>query len=141
MSWAFYARNLNVFVLGFPNFFLLLTACNKKEQIRCEDHCISQIFFDDNRYNCLSQTDEILNNPEEKRYFRDDCKFDISSTNNFKPIRISNTTRCKNNNCGEGYYKCYLQNYCISIELICNGISECFRGDDELDCRKSLQIN
>lgn len=44
---------------------------------------------------------------------------------------------CKSNECPKGQYLCQHQSYCIDIELICDGISHCIQGDDELDCGKN----
>lgn len=45
---------------------------------------------------------------------------------------------CENFTCERGFYKCHNQNYCISIELICNGIKKCFYHDDETSCGKNF---
>lgn len=67
------------------------------------------------------------------------CKIDLDSKGILKTIRFMNENSCKTiTTCDEGYYKCYNQNYCITIELICNGISECFYHDDELNCGKKF---
>lgn len=43
---------------------------------------------------------------------------------------------CRREQCEKGQYLCRLNSYCIDIELICDGISHCFHGDDENDCGK-----
>lgn len=46
----------------------------------------------------------------------------------------------KVNNCSKGEYLCHYDGYCINIQMICDGISHCYHGDDELDCgRLSIQ--
>lgn len=41
---------------------------------------------------------------------------------------------CELTTCDQGQYLCYWYNYCISIELICDGIHHCYFGDDEYNC-------
>lgn len=41
---------------------------------------------------------------------------------------------CKRTQCPQNFYLCYQEHYCISIELICDGIKHCYMGDDEINC-------
>lgn len=41
---------------------------------------------------------------------------------------------CKKFKCKCGDYRCQTLNYCIPIERICDGISDCVDGDDEEAC-------
>lgn len=41
---------------------------------------------------------------------------------------------CSLSGCEKGQYLCYFNSYCIDIDLICDGISHCLKGDDEIDC-------
>lgn len=42
---------------------------------------------------------------------------------------------CLNFNCLPHEYKCKNEGFCISIELICDGIRHCLQGDDEINCQ------
>lgn len=134
----FYLVYCYFFTLNQIQSIFVSLACNPSKQIRCENHCISKKFFRDGIYNCPSHIDEHIDFLGEYSPISDNCHFDIDSIGNFIPIRIKDDKSCNNITCKYGYYKCHLQNYCISIELICNGISECFHQDDELDCRKTF---
>lgn len=39
-------------------------------------------------------------------------------------------------NCSKGQYFCHGDGYCINIDMICDGISHCYQGDDEHDCSR-----
>lgn len=49
-------------------------------------------------------------------------------------------TDCQGSSCQLGYYKCFEYQYCIPIRFICDGISQCMNGDDEVDCGFYFQI-
>lgn len=38
--------------------------------------------------------------------------------------------------CLKGEYLCHYNKYCIQIQMVCDGISHCYQGDDEYDCGK-----
>lgn len=47
---------------------------------------------------------------------------------------------CDEKICSPGYYLCYHISYCIPIDLVCNGISDCYLGDDEFKCGENVKI-
>lgn len=44
--------------------------------------------------------------------------------------------KCTRTKCLAGEYLCYRENYCISIEQICDGVNQCKHADDEFYCGK-----
>lgn len=45
---------------------------------------------------------------------------------------------CENKKCLKGQYMCYSNSYCIDIELLCDGVSHCLYGDDEINCGENF---
>lgn len=84
-------------------------------------------------YDCPTKFDETFENIEDYG-INDNCIFQENSLGFAQSIHLYSKDSCISTSCEEGLYKCYRQNYCISIELICNGLNECFFGDDEVDC-------
>lgn len=50
---------------------------------------------------------------------------------------MTNCTKGVNCSCGE--YKCKIDNYCIPVENVCDGLSQCPHGDDEKNCGNAIQ--
>lgn len=52
-----------------------------------------------------------------------------------KPQRPFNELfNCSKKICGHGEYRCKINHYCIETHNICDGISHCLSGDDEMGC-------
>lgn len=43
-------------------------------------------------------------------------------------------SNCMNHTCNPGEYKCREYFYCVRLENICDGISQCLKSDDEIYC-------
>lgn len=54
----------------------------------------------------------------------------ILPKNNF----LYSTNFCHRKKCKFGYYKCQFDHNCIPLNLICDDIMQCRRGDDEINC-------
>lgn len=51
---------------------------------------------------------------------------------------MSRTGFCNVQSCAFGFYKCHRENYCIALENVCDGINQCWQGDDERNCGNLL---
>lgn len=100
--------------------------------------CIPKEFIGDGKYDCATKMDENILHKDQLKTFNDSCFFKIYSTRIRNTIILKSNDSCLNVRCIEGYYKCLEQNYCIAIEFICNGVEECFYGDDEIHCSMFL---
>lgn len=43
--------------------------------------------------------------------------------------------------CPPGEYLCRTVNYCITVDLFCDGIKHCYQGDDEVNCGQVFNRN
>lgn len=41
---------------------------------------------------------------------------------------------CFGTKCKQNEYQCYFYSHCIPIENVCDGLTQCYYGDDEIDC-------
>ena len=39
-----------------------------------------------------------------------------------------------------GYYRCNREKNCVSQSQVCDGVKDCFHGDDELFCGKNKHV-
>lgn len=71
----------------------------------------------------------------------DSCFFHLSSLGHPKTdLFIDQQLSCTRKGCPRGQYQCYLDAYCIDIELICDGIVHCLQGDDETNCGNIINL-
>lgn len=69
------------------------------------------------------------------------CFFNFSSTGYpITDLFRYDQTSCSKEGCPRGQYSCYSNLYCIDIELLCDGISHCYHGDDEMNCGCSILL-
>lgn len=80
-------------------------------------------YYDNNREDCLVTFNNILK----------PCTLYQYSTGLLKNYLYAKTV-CNLSQCPPNTYMCYRENYCISIDLICDGIKHCYLGDDEINC-------
>lgn len=65
------------------------------------------------------------------------CILDYDSLGIIKnPINFPYLTlyNCKNEKCEKGEFLCNNLKFCISVELICDGINHCYTNEDEMNC-------
>lgn len=65
------------------------------------------------------------------------CLLDVFSTN-FIKSSIFLLKQCNTISCPPSFFLCRNEGYCISIELVCDGINHCFLEDDEKGCGEKL---
>lgn len=69
-----------------------------------------------------------------KRLSASNCKLNYNSAG-YLTTEL-NMNYCEKE-CGSCEYKCYVDNYCITLDKICDGISHCPYNDDETGCGKN----
>lgn len=52
------------------------------------------------------------------------------------PIIFQNT----NYKCPKFTFDCYKDNYCISFQQVCDGVQDCYSGDDEENCPERISF-
>lgn len=126
--------------------------CKRNNNLFCSNNCLTESQLCDLKPDCSYAKEEHVHCPD--KLFNNevgDCEF--SSNFNEKEnknceIRLNlfgvmkkkahslfiKRSMCKNPKCKKGYYVCAVTHYCIYIKHVCDGISHCFHGDDELGC-------
>ncbi|CAD5121123.1 DgyrCDS9664 [Dimorphilus gyrociliatus] len=107
--------------------------CNDKQQYQCHYSCLPLSYVNDGKYDC-DNDDETLGYRTQIQSTGKYCYFEKTSmgipiTDLFQRIEHCDRKKCEN-----GYYRCRRDDYCISIEQVCDGIKQCAIGDDESDC-------
>ncbi|KAJ6216562.1 hypothetical protein RDWZM_007719, partial [Blomia tropicalis] len=84
--------------------------------------CIPLEWKCDGNGDCLDEHDEI------------GCPEQINSTNT---VSNENSTRTE---CGLNKFFCYKSNQCILGSYVCDGDNDCYRGEDELNCKTNMRF-
>lgn len=63
-------------------------------------------------------------------------KGEILSRTNYPFMSIF---KCSFNKCPNGYFLCSFYKFCLSIDLVCDGINHCLRNEDETNCGRIIQ--
>lgn len=85
---------------------------------------------------CDDWTDEICENIDYKS-LTDKCTLEYSTNGemlsnvHYPYLSIFN---CSLEKCKNGYFLCSYYKFCISLELVCDGINHCLRNEDEFLC-------
>lgn len=105
------------------------TECNLEFQFDCKYYCVPKIAVRDSKWDCLNKEDEqTYINPIVP------CVFEKTSLQQLKHRFFFSS--CKKKSCPYGYYLCRREHYCIPIDVVCDGIKQCYLGDDEINCGK-----
>lgn len=62
------------------------------------------------------------------------CSVKKTSLYIYETYKFENHLTCKKTKCGNGEFLCSQRRFCISIELVCDGVNHCLNNDDEIDC-------
>lgn len=115
--------------------YSLSVACNKKKQHQCEKYCIPNCLSNDNKFDCFDRSDETV--PSSRRKCKiDSCTFSLSSLQQPETYFFKTKNYCDKSVCPDGFYLCKRENYCLAIDLVCDGTNQCPLGDDEMFCGK-----
>lgn len=127
----FYSNNFFIFFYHIKSYngkhFFGLKGCRLEKQFFCGSFCISNELRNDGKIDCS------IKNEEKGIIEHKNCGMEVSSMG-YMITNLFSAISCSEKHCARGQYLCYHDRYCISIELICDGISHCYFGDDEYDC-------
>lgn len=125
--------------MNFPQFFCttLISGCRKEKQYYCENECTPITEMCKLEKKCDVKAMEICKSSNEINETK--CVLNYDSFDRLKTIvnyPFMQLYDCEKTSCEAGEYLCPGKKFCISIELICDGINHCFYNEDEMNCRK-----
>ncbi|CAD5114055.1 DgyrCDS3206 [Dimorphilus gyrociliatus] len=124
-----------------------LKICQKNSYHCDKNRCIPREFYCNTRYDCKDNSDEENEFCDTAKEFKA-CALFIKESKNACNLQIGledeilsqiqgpyyHLNDCENHICLNGTYGCQDSGYCIPVSLICDGITHCTKGDDEIDC-------
>ncbi|CAD5122339.1 DgyrCDS10780 [Dimorphilus gyrociliatus] len=120
------------------------SGCNENRQFSCDGHCLPLAFLCDGKYSCKDKSDREVNAFEYKRNLKlwhsyPSKKKDLMMYDTIENLKtpipyIKRKVGDKKINCGIGKYLCQSEEYCISIQFVCDGVNHCLHQDDEQNC-------
>lgn len=119
---------------------MCILECNQKEKFLCDGNCQNRIQLCNFKSDCLSNVDEGHCNfcPKIKNIKNFECRIIVDYKGRLlhKPeYPYHELDYCLSYNCSSEEYKCYNEGFCLSIDLVCDGINHCLLGDDEFNCK------
>lgn len=118
--------------MRFFNFSSGKKDCNKNDQFPCHRECISYSETCNFQRLCSSIFHALCFNVGEGECnltYNSMLSTDIRTYSPFRDLQ-----NCKKKNCDNGEFLCNHLKFCISIDLVCDGINHCFYNEDESFC-------
>lgn len=118
--------------------------CNLNKQWMCLKSCVTRWERCNQVVDCPESDDEIscsiakVTNSSAKLEIGDKlCRVTYDSRHAFGRTNIyEKLLSCETTICDKNEYKCFLYGYCITVNLICDGVNHCPYGDDEMNCNE-----
>ena len=110
--------------------------CDETAFFKCDTNCVPIEMILDKKYDCpfLEDETDVPKNRIQKKNKTENCTYDVYSTGMPKVNVFNLEKKCDKSECPPFFYLCSQSHYCVSVQLVCDGIADCLLGDDEFNC-------